>query len=235
MPAPLSIIIPTLNAAGVLPALMQDLMEGIAAGMIREVILADGGSSDATAAIAEDTGARLVTTEPGRGIQLAEGCTAARADWLLILHADTDLPSNWPAVLRQHMQDWPEQAAAFRLSFGSRHPMARVTAGWANLRTRLFGLPYGDQGLLVPASLYRACGGYPDLRLMEDVAMARRLKGRIRLLPAKVKTSATRFEENGWLTQGTRNLWRLVRYLLGSKSASDPAGYDAAPPSNCKR
>lgn len=94
-----------------------------------------------------------------------------------------------------------------------------VTAGWANLRARLFGLPYGDQGgLVLPRALYEDVGGVPDLPpLMEDVAMARALRGgRLVALDADAATSATRYEKAGWIKRGTRNLWTLTRYLMGA-------------------
>lgn len=235
MPAPLSIIIPTLNAAEHLPRLLAQLMDGLADGLIAEVIFADGGSTDATKAIAEDCGAKLVTTRKGRGTQLAAGCAAARGAWLLVLHSDTHLPDTWCDDLRHHITHHPRQAAAFRLRFDSRHPMATVTAGWANLRSRMFDLPYGDQGLLIPAKLYTNVGGYPNLSLMEDVHIARNLRGTLRLLPSAVTTSPQKYQTNGWIRQGTRNMARLVSFLAGSRAATRSDSYDAAPPSNCNR
>jgi hypothetical protein len=101
----------------------------------------------------------------------------------------------------------------------------RLVAGWANLRTRMFGLPYGDQALLVSRRAYHAAGGYPDIPLMEDVALARALKGRIALLPLAVTTSAARFQREGWLRRGARNLWLLARYLCGADPARLAARY----------
>ena len=95
MPAPLSIIIPTLNAASGLPECLQALMPGLELGLIREVIVSDGGSDDATPRIAGDTGATWITGTSGRGAQLAAGADTARGDWLLFLHADTYLSPDW--------------------------------------------------------------------------------------------------------------------------------------------
>jgi len=92
-----------------------------------------------------------------------------------------------------------------------------LVAGWANLRSRVFGLPYGDQGLLMARAQYTEVGGFQDIPLMEDVAMARALKGRIVLLPGAVRTSAARYARGGWLRRGGRNLLTLLRYFMGAK------------------
>ncbi len=219
MRAPLSIILPTLDAAPALPGAFAALMEGLAAGLIREVIVSDGGSRDETAEIARAAGARLLTGAPGRGGQLRRGAEAAGGDWLLFLHADSWPAPGWAAVVATHMQRAPERAATFRLSFRARGAGARLTAGWANLRTRLFHLPYGDQGLLIPRALYARTGGFADIPLMEDVAMARALRRRLCLLDHLITTDASRYLARGWLRRGARNWLTLARYLAGT----DPA------------
>ena len=224
MAARLSIIIPTLNAEADLPATLDALLTGVAQGVIRELIVTDGGSQDATVILADDAGAEIVTGRAGRGGQLARGAATARGDWLLFVHADTHLPPGWVGAVCTHM-DRCEGAAVFRLSFRASGIMARVTAGWANLRTRLFGLPYGDQGLLISRGLYDAVGGFADLALMEDVAMARALKGRITVLDETVTTDAGRYVAGGWLRRGTRNLWTLTRYLAGADPKQLAARY----------
>ncbi|MEM7471262.1 MAG: TIGR04283 family arsenosugar biosynthesis glycosyltransferase [Pseudomonadota bacterium] len=215
MQANLSIIIPSLNAGGALPAMLDTLLPGVAAGIVREVVLSDGNSADATLQIADDAGCEIVTGAPGRGGQLARGAHVARAEWLLFLHADTHLPTHWVGAVSQHIQS-SEDAAVFQLSFRARGIMPGLVAGWANLRTVWFGLPYGDQGLLISRALYDQVGGFEPLPLMEDVAMARRLRGRIKLLPEAVSTDAVRYQKSGWLRRGTRNLWTLARYLGGA-------------------
>ena len=118
-----------------------------------------------------------------------------------------------------------EGAAVFRLGFDVDGVMPRFVAGWANLRTALFGLPYGDQGLLIPQHVLDAIGGYPDQPLMEDVAIARRLRGQITRLPLTVRTSAARYRKDGWIRRGGRNLLLLLRYLLGADPASLARAY----------
>ena len=223
MRAPISVIIPTLNAATALPACLMALGEGLQEGLIRELIVSDGGSTDTTLATAEAAGARIVTGPASRGGQLRRGAARAQGDWLLVLHADTRLAPGWTAPVLAHLSG--DSAAAFRLRFDSRHPMARLTEGWANLRSRLFQLPYGDQALLLPRALYDAAGGYPDQPLMEDVALARALKGKITLLPAKALTCADRYRRDGWLRRGARNLVTLVRYATGTPPETLAKGY----------
>lgn len=215
MPAPISVVIPTLNAADALPETLAALMEGLSAGLIREVILTDGGSGDATRRIAEDVGAVWITGAPSRGGQLRRGCAQARAPWLLVLHADTHLASGWSRVVQGALAD-PGRAYTFRLAFRASGVAPAWTAGWANLRTRSLGMPYGDQGLLVARSLYEAVGGFPDVPLMEDVSVVRALPEAPRMLPIEARTSAARYQAEGWLARGGRNLWTMLRYLAGT-------------------
>ena len=213
--APVSVVIPTLDVAGRIGPCLGALGEGVA-GLIREVILADGGSSDAIAEVADATGARLVTAPRGRGSQLAAGARAARGDWLLFLHADTRLVPGWSEAVRRHLAGGPERAGYFRLRFDSEDMMAGVTAGWANLRSRAFRLPYGDQGLLVARALYDRAGGHPEIPLMEDVALARRLGRRLVPLDAVAVTSAERYLREGWVRRGARNLSTVALWFAGA-------------------
>jgi hypothetical protein len=157
-----------------------------------------------------------VTAPRGRGQQLAAGARAAHGDWFLFLHADTVLTPGWAEVIRSHIANGPQRAGYFALRFDAPGPMARLVAAWANLRSALFALPYGDQGLLVSRLLYRQTGGYRPIPLMEDVALVRRI-GRWRLarLGAVAVTSASRYGGDGWLRRGWRNLTTLALYFLG--------------------
>lgn len=213
MRAPISVIIPTLNAERHLGACLAALMPGLEAGLIRELIVSDGGSEDATVALAKEWGATLVSGPASRGGQLQRGCAVAKGRWLLVLHADSVLQPGWVGVVAAHLAT--HQAGWFRLSFAQGGIAGRCVAAWANLRSR-FGLPYGDQGLLVPVALYHSVGGYPDQPLMEDVAIARALKGHLVGLQAGAQTCAVKYRTQGWLRRGARNIWTLLRYLLGT-------------------
>ncbi|MBV1903282.1 MAG: TIGR04283 family arsenosugar biosynthesis glycosyltransferase [Marinosulfonomonas sp.] len=214
MPAPLSIVIPALNSASDLPDTLASLIEGLDAGLVRDLIVSDGGSGDATVLMAGDVGAQVVTGLAGRGGQLQRGAAAAKGDWMLFLHADTHLPAGWAGVVSNHIENH-QTAGYFRLKFRASGIAPMIVAGWANLRSRL-GLPYGDQGLLISAALYRDKGGYADIALMEDVAMAGQLRGCLAGLPATVTTGADKYLGQGWFWRGAMNLWTLVRYLLGA-------------------
>lgn len=216
MSAPFSIIIPTLNAARALPETFEALLPGVERGLIAQVIVSDGGSTDETCNLADAIGAEIVTGAAGRGGQLARGAAVAKAPWLLFLHGDTHLPPTWPGALGTHIAHDPEKAAVFRLAFRARGSMPALTAAWANLRTKRLDLPYGDQSLLVSRALYDRIGGYPDQPLMEDVAIARALRGRIRLLDETVTTSAQRYQQQGWIKRGAANLMTLARYSAGT-------------------
>ena len=214
MRAKLSVIIPTLNAETGLMRGLSTLAEGLSAGLIRELVISDGGSEDATLAIAEEAGAELVTGPPSRGGQLRRGAEMARGEWLLFLHADTMLPPGWADEVLAHLETG--RPAYFRLRFDKSGFGASWTAGWANFRSRVCHLPYGDQGLLISREEYDRAGGYPDIALMEDVAMARKLGRRLVPLPVTVTTSADRYTQDGWFRRGARNLSFLLRYRLGA-------------------
>jgi rSAM/selenodomain-associated transferase 2 len=214
MRAALSVVIPTLNAENGLPACLAALMEGLETGLIRELVISDGGSVDKTLLIADEVGAVVVTGAPSRGGQLRRGVTTAKGDWVLLLHADTVLAPGWSEAVINHMPN--EQAGYFRLSFASAGVPARIVAGWANLRSNWFGLPYGDQGMVLPRALLDSVGGVPELPLMEDVALARALRGQMVALPIIARTSAEKYETEGWFRRGIRNLWTLCRYLCGA-------------------
>jgi rSAM/selenodomain-associated transferase 2 len=224
MRAPVSVLIPTLDAAEALPFCLAALGEGLQAGLIREVIVADGGSDDATLAVAEAAGAVVVAGGGGRGAQLRRGAEAAAGAWLLVLHADTWLRPGWAAAVLAHLETAPDRAGWFRLAFRAEGVAPRLVAGWANLRSAL-GLPFGDQGLLLPRAMYDAAGGYPAIALMEDMALVRRLRGRLRALPAVAETDAGRYLRRGWLRQGAGNLWRQARFLAGADPERLARGY----------
>lgn len=219
MPAPISVIIPTLNAASDLPDCLSSLVPGLSEGLVREVVIVDGGSDDETCRLADASGARLLTGQRrGRGSQMNIGAGEARGDWLLFLHADTALASDWPERVAAHIYDHQDKAAAFTLAFRSDARMAKIIAGRANWRARIFRLPYGDQGLLISKSLFNALGRFPDTPLMEDVAFIRRLRSdQLRILASEARTSAAKYEQTGWRKRSWHNLFLLMRFLLGAK------------------
>ena len=215
MSAPLSVIVPTLNSAVGLPALSESLLEGVLAGLVRELILSDAGSCDGLPELAEVLGARVVSGRRGRGHQLAAGARAAAGDWFLFLHADTVLSAGWAREVEHHMQVNPGTAAHFRLGFSGGGLPAAWIAGWANLRSAAFGLPYGDQGLLIPRGLYDEVGGFREIELFEDVEIARALKGAMKPLRNRAVSDPRRYRDEGWFLRGSRNLMILAKYFIG--------------------
>lgn len=214
----ISVVIPTLNAEASLPRTFDCLIPAAVRGLVREVIVSDGGSSDGTVALADAVGAHIVSGERGRGPQLAAGAVAARSDWLLFLHADTALAQGWEAEVEGFLEraslERP-RAAAFRFALDDANLAARLLERLVALRCFLFGLPYGDQGLLISKRLYRQIGGYRPLPLMEDVDMIRRIgRRRLTMLRTRAVTSAERFRKAGYLRRSLRNLGILFLYAL---------------------
>ena len=218
MPAPVSIIIPALNAANDLPACLESLLPGLEAGLIREVIVADGRSADATRAIAGATGAVVIDGEPGRARQLRAGAAAARGEWLLFLYPSTVLSREWPERAGAHIDERPGMAAAFRFRLRSDAREARRVEARMNRRARWFGLPVGAQGLLVSRALYDQLRGYPDTDRLEDLKLARAIgKARMVLLDAEARGSAARYIEGGWRRTAWRDAGQFVRFMMGGK------------------
>lgn len=203
-------VIPTLNAAAVLPAALAAL------GGKARVVVADGGSTDGTPAVARAAGAEVVAAPRGRGVQVAAGIAAAQSSWLLLLHADTRLAPGWAAVAAAHMREAPQQAGYFRFALDSADPRARRLERLVAWRCRVLALPYGDQGLLIARDALAAAGGVRPLPLMEDVDLVRRLgRSRLAALPADAVTSAARWERDGWRRRSARNLMCLALWHAG--------------------
>jgi rSAM/selenodomain-associated transferase 2 len=218
LPAPLSVVIPTRNAAVSLPACVAALDEGRGTGLIREIVVVDGASDDGTPALAVALGARVIAAPPGRGAQLAAGAESAAGDWLLFLHADTVLSPGWPAAVAAFLAAPGSAAAAgyFALRLADHGWAPRLLERGVALRCRWLGLPYGDQGLLLAANFYRALGGFRPLPLMEDVDLVRRIgRRRLGVLTGAATTSAWRYRRHGYGARVLRNLACLGLYFLG--------------------
>ena len=213
MPAPISIIIPTLNSETDLYETLGSLFEGIENNLIRELIISDGGSNDKTKSIAYGVGAILIEGPCSRGLQIRKGVDKSRGDWILILHADTSLSLDWSVDLLQKIDR--NFAYHFKLKFKSKSPFARILECWAQMRSNFLGLPYGDQGLLIHRDLLNTTEGFPKIPLMEDIALARQLKGKFKPLDIVAKTSAEKYHKNGWLRQSVLNFFLLIQYLSG--------------------
>jgi rSAM/selenodomain-associated transferase 2 len=216
----ISVIIPTLNAEARLAEALGALVPAAVDGLIREVIVIDGGSGDRTAAIADQAGTGFLVRTGGRGYQLAAGAHRARFPWLLFLHADTVLEAGWErdAVAFMDAVDAgkrPPAAATFRFGLDDTGLRPRLVERGVALRCALLRLPYGDQGVLIPKRLYAEVGGYNPHPLMEDVDFMRRLGRRqVAMLGARAVTSAARYRRDGYVLRSLRNLMCLSLYFL---------------------
>jgi len=217
----ITVVIPTLNAEATLAATLTALVPAAVEGLVREVIVVDGGSTDKTADIVEDAGAQLIRKSGGRGHQLTVGALRAKQPWLLFLHADTVLGAGWEREANLFMERTdakPDRASAavFRFALDDIGAKPRLLEWLVAARYALFRLPYGDQGLLIPRRLYDEVGEFRPLPLMEDVDFARRLgRRRITLLSARAVTSAERYQRDGYLRRSARNLMCLTLYFAG--------------------
>jgi rSAM/selenodomain-associated transferase 2 len=211
----ISVIIPAVNAAETLPALLCSLRRQ---PLVTDILVADGGSADRTAALAKTLGARVIDAARGRGSQLAAGAAAAGGRWLLFLHADCRPQPGWMQAVSGFITapQAEDRAGYFDLALDDAAPAARRLERIVAWRCRLLALPYGDQGLLISRALYDAVGGFAPLPLMEDVDLARRL-GRRRL--ARIGTgclaSARRYRQDGYWRRPLRNLLCLSLYFAG--------------------
>lgn len=216
--ADLGVVVPALDEAESLPGLLADLSELRTA---HQVVVVDGGSRDATAAAARAGGAWVTRSRRGRARQFNAGAAFLESRWLLFLHADTRMDGEALRAVERHVAEDRRQAGYFGLSLAHRHPFYRLIEIGQRLRERCLGLVYGDQGLLIRRDLFWDAGGYPDQPLMEDVVLNRRLAagGQLARLPARARTSARRYEEEGRLRAFLRNASLISRFLAGA----DPA------------
>jgi rSAM/selenodomain-associated transferase 2 len=179
--------------------------------------VADGGSSDGTVELAAARGCAVVHSSPGRGRQLRAGVAASRGEWLLVLHADARLSAGAMAEAEAALRRPGLRAAAWPLAIDASGAWFRWVERGATLRWRLFGLAYGDQGLLVTRSLYDAAGGYPDTRILEDAALIRRIA---RLAPVRhfhrpILADPRRWGREGRARATVRNWALLILFVAG--------------------
>ena len=194
-----AVVIPALEEEGTIGACLDAI--GDHAGV--EVVVSDGGSSDATREIAVRSGARVVEGKAGRGPQLNRGAAASDAPRLLFLHADCRLPEDWLSAVSQAIDDRDNAMACFRLHTeptggGESSVLYRFWLRFFDLGSRGFRLPYGDQAFALRREVFDRIGGFPDIPLMEDLAFARACTrvGRVVTVPMEVRTTARRFERH---------------------------------------
>ncbi len=213
----ISVIVPPANSERLLPRCFDSLIAAAVRGVVREVIVADGGSGDETLAIADAAGAHILHCGTARSQQFVDGAAKAKSDWLLFLHPGTALEAGWEieaeSFIDQAAMERP-RAAYFRFALEDFGGEARRAEAKAALRTALFALPYGNQGLLIPRRLYQKIGGYRLLARMEDADIVRRI-GRRRLVGLRARAiNVPRAPKNG-LRDFTLTLLHALRVPSG--------------------
>ncbi len=209
----ISIIIPTLNEA----ANIANTLTSIQNASDAEIIVVDGGSNDETVALARSCGAKVIISPPGRAGQMNEGAAAAEGEVLIFLHADTRLPEGFEHHVHQVLAHPGVAAGAFELRIEAPLRRLRIIERIANLRSRKLQMPYGDQAIFLRADLFREVGGFPDMPIMEDFELIRRLRhrGRIIIAPAPAVTSARRWMNMGIWRTTLINQLAIIFYFLG--------------------
>ena len=213
MAGPISVIIPTLDSARHLPRALAPLVDGMHEGLIREVIVSDGGSQDETVEIADAAGCTVVLSEPGRAKQLLNAVARAKGKWLLILHPQTALARGWTEEVALFLQfnEARKRAATFKLAFDDKS--AKGVLFWARLRAQVMKLPHGDQGLLISRFLYDGLSGYRDTP-NEDIDLAHRIGGkRLVFLETEAVTSADAYRR---APNAAASVGMMARYFLGA-------------------
>lgn len=207
----LAIVVPALDEAANLARLLPDLARDCPGAAI---VVVDGGSRDDTAAVvARQPGARLLASARGRALQMNLGARAADADTLLFLHADTRLPEGAAGAIEAALAEPGVVGGRFDVRFDNEGALFRTIAWFMNARSRASGICTGDQAIFVRRADFEAIGGYPEIPLMEDIELSRRLKrrGRLRALRLRVTTSARKWEREGPLR--TIGLMWALRFL----------------------
>lgn len=204
----LSIIVPVLNEAPVLPALLARLLPLSRDGC--EVLFVDGGSTDESAAMIEGAGLTVVHSLTGRARQMNAGAARTSGQTLLFLHADTELPADAVDCVRQALASGLRHWGRFDVHITGQHWMLPVVGHMMNLRSRWSGIATGDQAMFLTRAAFDAVGGFPDQPLMEDIELSKRLLrlSRPACVGRCVRTSGRRWDTHGvWRTMAL--MWRL--------------------------
>jgi rSAM/selenodomain-associated transferase 2 len=224
----LSIIVPVLDEAETIAAQLDALAPLRARGA--EVIVVDGGSRDGTLALADTRADRVLAAPRGRASQMNAGASAAACGILLFLHADTSLPPEADRLIGDALAGRPVWGR-FDVRIEGTHPLLSLVAGLMNRRSRLTGIATGDQGIFVTREAFTTVGGYPDIPLMEDIVLSRRLKSLSRpaCLAERVTTSGRRWQQHGVL-RTILTMWRLrLLFFLGADPQDLASAYSYGP------
>lgn len=224
MPPRISIVIPVFNEAGQLVEKLQALQS---CRSQCQLIVVDGGSSDASAAMAESWVDLVIGSLRGRALQMNKGAEQAEAGLLLFLHADTCLPHNAVNLILEAIHNGA-QWGRFNVKFDSPRLIFKLIALMMNVRSRLTGIATGDQAIFMTRAVFQRVGGFPEIALMEDIALSTQLKriGKPACLAAKVTTSARRWQQRG-IVKTIILMWRLrLCFYMGVEAKQLAKFYD---------
>jgi rSAM/selenodomain-associated transferase 2 len=222
----LSIVVPCLNEAEGIANTLSALSPLRARGA--EVIVVDGGSRDGTVERAAPHADCVISAPRGRASQMNTGAARARGEILLFLHTDTLLPESADALILEGLNRQRRGWGRFDVAISGSHPLLRVVAWLMNARSRLTGIATGDQAIFATRSLFTAAGGYPDIALMEDIALCKRLKrfGPPLCVRHRLTASGRRWEKHG-VVRTILLMWRLrLAYWLGADPGKLAVRYD---------
>lgn len=212
----ISVIIPVLNEAATIAESLAHVQHAAGATAI-EMVVVDGGSQDGTRDRVAAVGITVLTAPVGRAHQMNAGAARATGNILLFLHADTCLPLGFPVLVNQALSPEGIVAGAFALSIDGDLPGLRWVERFANWRSRVLHMPYGDQAIFLRAEQFHAVGGFPQQPIMEDYELIRRLRrcGQIAIVPQPVITSSRRWQKLGVLQTTLINQAIVAAYRLG--------------------
>ncbi len=223
-PTVVTVVVPLLDEWSALAARLEEIAPD---GRVVEVCAAAATPAPAGWSAARP-GVEIRRAGPGRGVQLNAGAAGARGRWLLFLHVDTRLPDGWLEEVARADRLASCVGGSFRFGLDSRAWQARWLERAVALRVAILDLPYGDQALFARRDVFEALGGFAPVPLMEDVEFVRRLRraGRLYHSTRAVRTSARRWEREGWLRRSARNVSLLVRYTLGASPVTLVRAYE---------
>ncbi|MEH2052335.1 TIGR04283 family arsenosugar biosynthesis glycosyltransferase [Nostoc sp.] len=209
----ISIIIPAINEA----VNIKEAITTTQPSTNIEVIVVDGGSKDNTVEIAQSLNVKVISSSPGRAVQMNAGALAASGEILLFLHADSRLPMGFDEMIRTALQQPGSAAGAFKLRIDASLLSLRWVEWGVNVRSHFYQMPYGDQAIFLTKEVFQQIGCFPELPIMEDFELMRRLKriGRIVIIPTPVVTSARRWLQKGVFKTTLLNQIVITAYLLG--------------------
>ena len=226
----LSVIIPTLNDASGLSRTLAAVFPGMADGLVRQVIVVDGGSTDRTRVCAEDAGVDVLQTQPGRGRQMQAGVEAARHPWVLFLHPGINLDEGWQretahfiAGVEATLDSGTDQpaVASFRYAVEAGGIGPRLTEAVISAWRKAFRRPFGEQGLLIQRTLYDRTGGHRNLPGREDLALLRRLRRSQRvILRSRAAIDPASYKKGGYLLRAAYDVFGNGAHLAQAPTAT---------------